>query len=103
MQKLFYDIVVIGTGAGGGTIAQALAPSKARMLIVERGGFVPQEEENWSPIAVWRDRRYRTTEHWMNDRGAHFRPYTHYCVGGSSATALSRSQSRDRAHHRART
>jgi choline dehydrogenase-like flavoprotein len=84
MQRLFYDIVVIGTGAGGGTIAQALAPSGARMLIVERGGFVPQEEENWSPIAVWRDRRYRTTERWVDERGAQFLPYTHYCVGGNT-------------------
>jgi choline dehydrogenase-like flavoprotein len=84
MQRLFYDIIVIGTGAGGGTIAQALAPSGARMLIVERGGFVPQEEENWSPIAVWRDRRYRTTERWVDERGAQFLPYTHYCVGGNT-------------------
>ena len=84
MQTLSYDIVVIGTGAGGGTIAQALAPSGARMLLVERGGFVPQEEENWSPIAVWRDRRYRTTEQWVSDGGGAFLPYTHYCVGGNT-------------------
>ncbi len=84
MQKLFYDIVVIGTGAGGGTVAQALAPSGARMLLVERGGFVPQEEENWSPIAVWRDLRYRATEQWSDDSGGQFVPYTHYCVGGNT-------------------
>ncbi len=84
MQKLFYDIVVIGTGAGGGTIAQALAPSGARILLVERGAFVPQEEENWSPIAVWRDLRYRATEQWVDDRGEPFVPYTHYCVGGNT-------------------
>ena len=84
MQTLSYDIVVIGTGAGGGTIAQALAPSGARMLLVERGGFVPQEEENWSPIAVWRDLRYRSTEQWVSDGGGSFLPYTHYCVGGNT-------------------
>ena len=53
MQKLFYDIVVIGTGAGGGTVAQALAPCGARMLLVERGARVLQEDETWCPIAVW--------------------------------------------------
>ena len=84
MQKLFYDIVIIGTGAGGGTIAQALAPSGARILLVERGGFVPQEEENWSPIAVWKDLRYRATEQWSDDSGGQFVPYTHYCVGGNT-------------------
>jgi choline dehydrogenase-like flavoprotein len=84
MQTLTYDIVVIGTGAGGGTVARALAPSGARMLIVERGTFVPQEDENWSPIAVWKDLRYRATEEWIDDQGERFLPYTHYCVGGNT-------------------
>jgi choline dehydrogenase-like flavoprotein len=84
MKSDSYDIVIIGTGAGGGTIAQALAGSGARILLVERGTFIPQEEENWSPVAVWRDRRYRTTEQWLDDRGGQFLPYTHYCVGGNT-------------------
>ena len=49
-----FDIVIIGTGAGGGTIAHALSDTGARILILERGDFVPQEEENWSPEAVWK-------------------------------------------------
>jgi len=52
-----YDIIIIGTGAGGGTIAQALADTSARILIVERGDFVPQETENWDPDAVWKKLR----------------------------------------------
>jgi choline dehydrogenase-like flavoprotein len=84
MQRDSYDIVIIGTGAGGGTVAHALAGSGARILLVERGTFVPQEEENWSPVAVWRDLRYRTTEQWVDESGGSFRPYTHYCVGGNT-------------------
>jgi choline dehydrogenase-like flavoprotein len=84
MKKDSYDIVIIGTGAGGGTIARALADSGARILLVERGTFVPQEEENWSPIAVWKQLRYRTTETWVDDTGTSFRPYMHYCVGGNT-------------------
>jgi choline dehydrogenase-like flavoprotein len=84
MPRDSYDIVIIGTGAGGGTIARALASSGARILLLERGTFVPQEEENWSPVAVWRDLRYRTTEQWLDDRGRPFLPYTHYCVGGNT-------------------
>ena len=84
MQSDSYDIVIIGTGAGGGTVAQALAGSGARILLVERGAFIPQEEENWSPIAVWRDLRYRTAERWLDERGGQFVPYTHYCVGGNT-------------------
>ena len=49
-----YDIIIIGTGAGGGTMAQALSQTSARILILERGDFVPQESENWDPDAVWK-------------------------------------------------
>jgi choline dehydrogenase-like flavoprotein len=79
-----FDIVIIGSGAGGGTMAHALASSSARILLVERGDFVPQEEENWNPEAVWKDLRYRVRERWLDRRGREFQPYTHYCVGGNT-------------------
>jgi choline dehydrogenase-like flavoprotein len=84
MRNERYDIIIIGTGAGGGTIAHALADSPARILILERGDFVPQEEENWHPEAVWKHLRYQTAERWLDDRGEEFRPYTHYNVGGNT-------------------
>jgi len=79
-----YDIVIIGTGAGGGTMARALAGSGARILVVERGEAVPQEPENRSPEAVWKHLRYRTDERWLDANGAEFLPYTHYGVGGNT-------------------
>ena len=79
-----YDIIIIGTGAGGGTIAHALSDSSARILILERGDFVPQEDENWNPEAVWKHLRYQSSERWLDDRGEEFRPYTHYNVGGNT-------------------
>ena len=79
-----YDIIIIGSGAGGGTIAYALADTPARILILERGGFIPQEQENWNPEAVWKHLRYQTNERWLDDRGREFRPYTHYNVGGNT-------------------
>ncbi len=79
-----YDIVIIGSGAGGGTLAHALSGTGARILIVERGDFVPQETENWNPEAVWKHLRYRIDEQWVDERGREFRPYTHYCVGGNT-------------------
>jgi len=79
-----FDVVIIGSGAGGGTLAYALAATGARILIVERGDFVPQEEENWNPEAVWKHLRYQTDERWFDDRGRAFRPYSHYCVGGNT-------------------
>src|SRR5215204_714496 len=79
-----FDIVIIGSGAGGGTVARELAGTGAKILIVERGDFIPQEDHNWNPAAVWRDLRYRTTDTWLDERGQSFRPYTHYCVGGNT-------------------
>ena len=78
------DVVIIGSGAGGGTLARALAPTAARILIVERGDFIPREPENWDPAAVWKELRYRTAERWLDGAGRAFRPYTHYCVGGNT-------------------
>ena len=84
MRAIPFDLVIIGTGAGGGTMAQALAGSGARILVVERGEFVPTEDQNWSPEAVWRDMRYRTTERWLDECGNPFVPYMHYGVGGNT-------------------
>lgn len=79
-----FDVIIIGTGAGGGTMAHALSDAPARILIVERGDFVPQEEENWNPEEVWKNLRYRSTELWLDERSRPFRPYTHYNIGGNT-------------------
>ena len=84
MRTDSYDIIIIGSGAGGGTLAHALAGTSARVLVLERGDFVPQEPENWDPDAVWRDLRYRADERWLDGHDKVFRPYTHYCVGGNT-------------------
>jgi len=84
MRTERFDIIIIGSGAGGGTIAHALARSSARILVIERGDFVPQEAENWNPEAVWKHLRYRVQERWLDRRGQEFQPYTHYCVGGNT-------------------
>jgi len=79
-----YDIVIVGSGAGGGTMAYALADTGARILLLERGDVVPRERENFDPTAVWRDLRYRTSERWLDGNGEEFQPYMHYGVGGNS-------------------
>ena len=79
-----YDIIIIGSGAGGATMAYGLAQTEARILILERGDFVPQEEENWNPEAVWKNLRYQTKERWLDEHGQEFSPYSHYNVGGNT-------------------
>jgi len=79
-----YDIIIIGTGTGGSTMAYKLAPSGKNILILERGGFIPKEKQNWDPHEVVTKGRYRPDEEWTDEEGNKFKPYIHYNVGGNS-------------------
>ncbi len=79
-----YDIIIIGTGIGASTIALDLATTGKKILILERGGFIPKEKENWDPIEVVEKGRYRTKEQWIDKSGNPFVPFTYYAVGGNS-------------------
>ncbi|MCC7415630.1 MAG: GMC family oxidoreductase [Acidobacteria bacterium] len=78
-----YDVVIIGSGAGGGTLARALAPTGRRILVVERGGDIVREAGNWNPAVVWVEQRYRAKERWLTP-GGEFQPNIHYGVGGNT-------------------
>ena len=80
-----YDVIVIGSGAGGGTLTHALAPSGKRILLLERGDFLPREPQNWDSKSVWVDLRYRNPGKWTDaGTGAEFTPKQHYYVGGNT-------------------
>jgi choline dehydrogenase-like flavoprotein len=79
-----YDIIIIGTGSGGGTIAKKLAESGKKILILERGGFIPKEKENWDAKEVVANGRYRPKEDWYDKNDKPFKPFIHYNVGGNS-------------------
>ena len=69
-----YDVIIIGTGAGGGTLAYHLAPSGKRILILERGDYVPREKANWDPQVVNVDAHYNTKESWLDKDGKDLHP-----------------------------
>lgn len=79
-----FDIIIVGSGAGGATLAQRLASTGKKILILERGEHLPREAENWSAKAVFVERRYRTKEQWQDRDGHPFTPNTHYWVGGNT-------------------
>lgn len=79
-----FDVIIIGTGAGGGTLAYRLAPSGKRILLLERGDYVPREKENWSSRAVMVDAKYHTRETWRDRDGQLLHPHTNYYVGGNT-------------------
>ena len=83
-MKLSADVVIVGSGMGGGTTAHALARRGVEVLVLERGERLPREPENWSPRAVFVDRRYKPTERWLDASGRSFAPGVHYVVGGNT-------------------
>ncbi|HEX5281302.1 MAG TPA: GMC family oxidoreductase [Micropepsaceae bacterium] len=79
-----FDIIIIGSGAGGATLAHRLAPAGKRILMLERGDFLPRERENWDPEAVFVNARYQAKETWYGSDGRSFHPGIHYWVGGNT-------------------
>jgi len=83
-RKTHYDVLIIGSGAGGASIAHALAPSGKSILILERGEHLPRGLKNWDSNYVFVNRGYRTREMWYDKNGRPFHPNTHYWVGGNT-------------------
>jgi len=79
-----FDVIVIGTGAGGGTLLHGLASTGKRILALERGDYLPKEPENWDSHAVFVDNKYKANETWIDRDGQPFRPEIHYYVGGNT-------------------
>ncbi len=93
-----YDIIIIGTGTGGSTTAYALAKTGKKILILERGGFIPKEKQNWDPHEVVTVGRYRPNDEWHDANDKPFKPFIHYNVGGNSkmyGAALFRFREKD--------
>lgn len=79
-----YDVIIVGSGAGGGTLAHRLAPSGKRVLILERGDWLPREPQNWDATEVFVKNRYVSKDTWRDKDGKAFQPQVHYYVGGAT-------------------
>jgi choline dehydrogenase-like flavoprotein len=79
-----YDVIIIGSGAGGGTLAHRLAPNGKRILLLERGDYLPRERDNWESSAVFVQGKYRAPEFWYDKHGDEFPPEVNYYVGGNT-------------------
>jgi choline dehydrogenase-like flavoprotein len=93
-----YDIIVIGSGPGGASLAHRLAPTGKKILMLERGDYLPRSQKNWDSQTVFVEGTYQAKETWYDSRGAEFHPGLHYFVGGNSkvyGAALFRLRERD--------
>ena len=79
-----YDVIIIGSGAGGGTLAHTLAAAGREILILERGDFLAREMDNWTPAPVFIDGKYISKDTWYDADGKAFQPQVHYFVGGAT-------------------
>ncbi len=93
-----YDLIVVGSGPGGASLVQRLAPTGKRILLLERGDYLPREPDNWNAKAVFVDGKYQAKDTWHDEHGRSFHPGLHYVVGGNSkvyGAALFRLRERD--------
>jgi choline dehydrogenase-like flavoprotein len=93
-----YDLIVIGSGPGGASLVQRLAPTGKKILLLERGDYLPRERDNWDAKSVFLDNKYQAHETWYDKTGDEFQPGLHYWVGGNSkvyGAALLRLRERD--------
>src|SRR5881394_540886 len=93
-----YDVIIIGSGAGGGTLAHTLAGSGKSILLLERGDFLAREMDNWDPRPVFVDGKYISKDTWYDPQGKPFQPQVHYFVGGATklyGAALYRLREKD--------
>ncbi len=98
MKHCDYDVIIIGAGAGGGTVAYSLAPTGKSILILERGGYLPKEDDNWNPGAIFQGRKYQIQEKWLDKDNNTFLPQAYYNVGGNTkvyGAALQRMREAD--------
>ncbi len=79
-----YDVIVIGSGAGGGTLVHRLAGSGKKILCWSEGDFLPREPQNWLAQDVFVDGRYISEDTWYAANGKGFEPQVHYFVGGAT-------------------
>ena len=98
MADAHYDLIVIGSGPGGASLAHKLATTGKRILLIERGDYLPRSPANWDSQTVFVDAAYQTKETWYGKHGEPFHPGLHYYVGGNSkvyGAALFRMRERD--------
>lgn len=78
------EIIIIGSGMGGATLAAALAPTGRRILILERGDRLPDSPEARDPAAIFQRGHYKPNEIWRDITGEPLHPGNYAYVGGNT-------------------
>lgn len=60
LERTLHDVIVVGSGFGGATMAYALSRAGLKVLLVERGGWAHRDQADWDGRAILLDGRYRS-------------------------------------------
>ncbi len=94
----YYDVIIVGTGAGGGTLARKLAPTGKKILLLDRGELIYRESSELVDTEVFKKEQFHAPESWYDNAGEPFNPQTYYAVGGNTkiwSGVLQRMRERD--------
>ncbi|MBW4549443.1 MAG: GMC family oxidoreductase [Symplocastrum torsivum CPER-KK1] len=94
----YYDVIIVGTGAGGGTLARKLAPTGKKILLLDRGELIYRESSELVDTEVFKKEQFHAPETWYDNTGEPFNPQTYYAVGGNTkiwSGVLQRMRERD--------
>lgn len=78
------DIVIIGSGVGGSSLACSLAETGKRIIILERGQHLKDSPEARDDASIFLKGFYKSSEEWEGTDGQKFLPGNYYYVGGNS-------------------
>jgi len=79
-----YDVIIIGSGAGGGTLTHKLASAGKKILVLEQGDFLEKESSQLVDVEVFKKEDFHGSEQWYESEGEPFHPQTSYSVGGNT-------------------
>lgn len=79
-----HDVIVVGSGAGGGSVAYKLANAGKRVLLIERGLFLPRDSSTLEVRQVFVDGVFKNHLVWLDSKGKDFVPGEFYNVGGKT-------------------
>lgn len=80
----YYDVIIVGTGAGGGTLARKLAPTGKKILLLDRGELIYRESSELVDTEIFKKEQFHAPESWYDNTGEPFYPQTYYAVGGNT-------------------
>lgn len=83
-EDILYDVIIIGSGMGGGSLADALSDAGVKMLVLEAGGLTLPTHMTNLPGDWTRTANHHKVGHFVNEPGSDFLPGVHLSLGGRS-------------------